>query len=200
MKAIKEIKEVGIWKISENCWYWEVCVDLGFDSMFSKNFKSRKSCENHFKKFAKLNGIGKTHLAICCLRKYLFDRFEENENFEVSHFKNYFYKERTIFYELMESYKDKKNEFKTEKEIINFYCGLPILILDDLFSNRINEFARRIVLDIIDERIDWKGLPTVITSNLDMNGISEIDNRIASRLSSGIVFDFTTQIKDFRIK
>lgn len=149
---------------------------------------------------SKQNGIGKTHLAICCLRKYLFDRFEENENFEVSHFKNYFYKERTIFYELMESYKDKKNEFKTEKEIINFYCGLPILILDDLFSNRINEFARRIVLDIIDERIDWKGLPTVITSNLDMNGISEIDNRIASRLSSGIVFDFTTQIKDFRIK
>lgn len=149
---------------------------------------------------SKQNGIGKTHLAICCLRKYLFDIFTQKENLDPSSCRNYFYKERIIFYELMESYKDRKNEFKTEKEIIEFYCKLPFLVIDDLFSNRQNEFARRVMLDIIDERIDWKGLPTVITSNLNMNEISEIDNRIASRLSGGILFDFTTQIKDFRIK
>lgn len=147
---------------------------------------------------SKFNGIAKTHLAICCQRKYLYDRITENPELDFK--TQLFYKERNIFYELMETYKDKRNEFKTEKEIIEYYCRLPFLVIDDLFSNRQNEFARRVILDILDERIDWRGRPTVITSNLTLNEIAAIDNRIASRLSSGILFKFETKINDFRIK
>jgi len=57
-----------------------------------------------------------------------------------------------------------------------------ILIIDDLGAVKLTEFVRQITYYIINER-EMKMLPTIITSNFDLN---EIDNMIDPRVSSRI--------------
>ena len=57
-----------------------------------------------------------------------------------------------------------------------------VLIIDDLGAVKLTEFVRQITYYIINER-EMKMLPTIITSNFDLN---EIDNMIDPRVSSRI--------------
>ena len=53
---------------------------------------------------------------------------------------------------------------------------------------------------IIDERNDWERKPTVITTNLDITEIAQIDTRIASRLCNGYIFNLNELTTDYRQK
>ena len=59
-----------------------------------------------------------------------------------------------------------------------------ILIIDDLGATKISEFVRQITYYIINER-EMKMLPTIITSNFNLNEINTIiDPRVSSRIAA----------------
>lgn len=155
----------------------------------------------------KQNGIGKTHLAVCLFKKFIFERVtkilterqKEDPDITVNDLKlgglGIFAKEYQILSNVINNYEHTKSDSKAIYE----YVSTPLLVIDDLFSNRTNDFARRIMLNLIDERCDWHGYPTVITTNLSLEEIGEIDSRIASRLQSDIFYLIKLQT-DFRNK
>lgn len=133
------------------------------------------------------SGTGKTHLSVAIARELLLNDLE-GVRFISSPF---------LFLEIKATFgsNDPKN---TEKIIIEKYSSIPFLIVDDIGVEKISEWANQIWYMIVDSR-HVKMLPTVYTSNLNIGEIAvKIDTRVASRLSSGLVFDINTS--DYRIK
>lgn len=165
---------------------------------------------------SKQNGIGKTHLAISLYKKYLYDFYEqhfENNITEVLvgeeggsslmwekdlkpiHPKCLFLSEKKLILQVQESYKEGA---MSEKEIMDDYCSYNILVIDDMFASRDNDFARRIIFYIVDERSEWLKTPTIITSNFTIQEIHNIDSRISSRIDNSMRFQIDSQQKDYR--
>lgn len=71
---------------------------------------------------------------------------------------------------------------------VDEYTRGGLLVLDDLGTERPTDYAREAVGRLVDKR--WRDeLPTVVTSNLTMQQIAELDARIADRLAEdGRVF------------
>lgn len=163
---------------------------------------------------SKHNGIGKTHLIFALFKKAVYDwmntrdifkepakliQFEEDYLQRDEKFK-WFYKERDIMYAISEEYGGQR-ALQHEKQALDTFIEKPILFIDDLFSTKKagNENSRRIMLDLIDQRVDWYGRPTVITSNLSLEEIhAEIEPRIASRLRSEYTFNVKSEFPDMR--
>lgn len=77
---------------------------------------------------------------------------------------------------------DQEEELKTTKEIMDYYSSVDLLVLDDFGSEKPTEWALSILQIIINARYG-EMLPTIITSNFDLNVLSnQLDDRIASRL------------------
>lgn len=193
------------------------------EKWIQKRFKDLKGNENYLKviqqikdwdfktpavitMLSKSNGVGKTHVGVCLLRKFVFTylktKFEQDPDFDTKSWQfenminNSFIYDSTLYRRVQESYRDRSPE--TETQIINELVNKPFLILDDLFSARDNEFARKVILDIINLRVDWHNRPTFITSNKTRQEIKEIDPRIDSRLSNGLVIEFKPDAEDRR--
>jgi DNA replication protein DnaC len=161
-------------------------------------------------------GSGKTHIACACARLYLqkkiYEWIEQNKDTDfgysdyaqidcnkfISRNTPVFYNESDIYGMITGTYN--KFSINDEIDIIN-YLGhkTELIIIDDMFASRQNEFARGKMYDIINQRICYNGLPTIITSNLTLKEIAEIDNRIASRLIGKFCF-VINQAEDFRKK
>lgn len=160
------------------------------------------------------NGIGKTHLATCVLKKFIYnkvsrslDRFLEiagdgyydindwlSDKIETN---SLFLSEKKLGLLIQESFKDGKS--KSHLQILEYYCNLDFLVIEDLFSFSENEFERKNIFYIIDERREWRNKPTLVTSNLFFKDIAEnIDTRIADRLRSPFMFQIKEPIKSFR--
>ena len=133
---------------------------------------------------SKTSGTGKTHLAIAVLRKLILSGIRDSV----------FVSSPSLFLEI-------KNSFDSatahESEIIEKYCSVPFLVVDDIGVERVSDWAKQIWYIIIDRRYsDMK--PTIYTSNLSLGEIAEFyGDRIASRLSAGIVL--TIDAKDYRL-
>lgn len=134
------------------------------------------------------NGVGKTHIAVCLYRKYVYKYVMKHQQDIFKGSYNYFVKESHIYRRIQDTFS--KDAYEKEKDVIVEYANKNFLVIDDLFSSRDNDFARRVMLEIIDARIDWQNKPTVITSNLSLEEIAKIDSRIASRLTNGWVINF----------
>lgn len=79
---------------------------------------------------------------------------------------------------IKESY-DKDNNF-TEQKLIADFCEIPVLILDDIGTEKTNDWVREIFFKILDTRmINLK--VTLVTSNLSIDALNH-DERIKSRL------------------
>jgi len=72
---------------------------------------------------------------------------------------------------------------KTEQEIIKFYRECPFLVLDDFGTRKPTDWIYDILYLIINYRYEWM-LPTIFTSNLNLNEIAKIygDERLTSRI------------------
>ena len=118
-------------------------------------------------------GTGKTHLAVALLRELIkADKLKGHGDFITV---------PDLLLEIRSSFKDKSDT--TEEMIINHFSKVPVLILDDLGSEKTTEFAVTTLYIIIDRR-DRELLTTIITTNLSLKEIEEkLDARIASRLS-----------------
>lgn len=118
-------------------------------------------------------GTGKTHLAVALLRELIkADKLKGDGDFITV---------PDLLLEIRSSFKDKAEV--TEETIINHFSKVPVLILDDLGSEKTTEFAVTTLYIIIDRR-DREMLTTIITTNLTLKEIEEkLDARIASRLA-----------------
>lgn len=166
------------------------------------------------------NGIGKSHLATCIYKKYVYDLIIEsftrltasedylgcpdelrkwvNDKWKNQCYKKYeFLSEKKLALIIQDSFNNKSS---SQYDILENYCKLDFLVIDDCFSMKQNEFARQNIFYIIDERAEWNNKPTFITSNLSIKEIADIDTRIADRIRNSMMFQITDKMESFRKK
>jgi DNA replication protein DnaC len=87
----------------------------------------------------------------------------------------------------------------SEQDIIQQYDRSPLLVIDDVGSEKISDWSRQMFYVLIDRRYRNKK-QTIITSNLNLKQISElIDDRISSRIvGMGKVVEFFGE--DYRLR
>jgi DNA replication protein DnaC len=132
------------------------------------------------------SGTGKTHLAVSIMRNLMSQGFNQVR----------FISSPYLFLEIKNSFNSEGSE--TEKAIMNKFCSIPFLIIDDIGVERVTEWALQVWYMIIDRRYAQM-MPTVYTSNLSVGDLAaKLDKRIASRIGGGLVY--TLDAKDYRIK
>jgi len=130
-------------------------------------------------------GCGKTHLAVAMLR-------ELAKEDKPSMFKNV----SELLLEIRGSFREGSET--TEQELVEKYSAAPVLVLDDLGSEKSSEFAINTLYIIINHR-DQELLPTIITSNLTLEQVeTKLNARIASRVSG--TRNIKINMQDYRKK
>lgn len=198
--------------------YQKCTLDLqhnGIITDLSNKIKSEWSSEPIIL-LSEITGSGKTHIACASAKLYLFKKIcqwiENKKEYDFG-FKDYaqqdfdkyvsdnmpvFYNESDIYGMITGTYNN--NSRNDEIDIIKYLgSNKRLIIIDDMFASRQNEFARSKMYDIINLRLCYNNLPTIITSNLTIDQIAVIDNRIASRLYGKFCFQIKNA-EDFRKK
>lgn len=135
-------------------------------------------------------GAGKTHLAVSIARHIV-----EQQQIAVK-----FARVIDLLMDIRRTYNaDEYFRTENEMELLRKYSTVPLLILDDLGTEKVTEWARQILYQIIDSRwIDDK--PIIITSNLTLRELAErFDDRISSRIG-GSCEVFEAKPHDYRIE
>lgn len=129
-------------------------------------------------------GCGKTHLAVALMREQSLKTIR----------RAWFYNVTEILIDLRSVYNKDGN---SEKEMFEKFFTNDILIIDDIGAEKVSDYVVQSWYRIIDHRYS-ACLPTVYTTNLSMPEIGvRFGDRIASRLSAGMVF--TIDGKDGRL-
>jgi DNA replication protein DnaC len=124
---------------------------------------------------------GKTHLAIGLTNYWYAEKYKGKS-----------LRGNALFLSAPEFVCDIRNTFKipgnSEREILDRYFNVPLLLIDDLGSDKVSDWSRQEVYLLIDLRYRYKR-QTIITSNLSLKQIAEkIDDRIGSRIAEmGVV-------------
>ncbi len=123
-------------------------------------------------------GVGKTHLAIALAIEYFLANLSFTNGITVKNKIINFLPASELFIALKATFDNRE----TERDILDFYSTSDLLILDDLGSNNISEWAKQIIYTIIDR--SYRNMKAVIiTSNLSLDEFAvAYDDRIASRL------------------
>lgn len=121
-------------------------------------------------------GIGKTHLAVGYLREEIIHRERVNPSL--------FVRAVDLLREIRETFRD--GSHLSESEILGKYGGaVPFLVLDDLESEKVTDFALQTLYDILDRRYG-ECLETLITSNLTLEQLARHYESHGDRLASRI--------------
>lgn len=120
-------------------------------------------------------GSGKTHLAVAIARRVI-----EKKQIQVR-----FVRVVDLLSEIRKTF-DENESYRTENEsdLIKNYTAVPLLVVDDLGSEKTTDWVRQILYQIIDERwIEQK--PIIVTSNLKPKELeARFEERIASRIAA----------------
>jgi DNA replication protein DnaC len=116
-------------------------------------------------------GTGKTHLAIAVMRE-LVERYEA----EVYH---------TTVQRMIRAIRDtwRDGAQRTEYDVLGFYCGLDLLVIDEIGLQNGTESERLILSEIINERYE-NMRPTIFISNFTAE---EIENFLGYRCMDRIM-------------
>jgi DNA replication protein DnaC len=120
------------------------------------------------------SGCGKTHLAIAIMADYA-ERHPDDEIVFVG---------VPIMMSNIRSTFDDRTAM-TEKELLDYYCSVPLLILDDLGSEHNTDYAVTTLFAIIYQR-NRKSCKTVVTTNLTIEDLGKhlrslgLESRLAS--------------------
>ena len=130
-------------------------------------------------------GTGKTHLAVAILRQAICEGFSGKAIFTTA---------PELLLNIREAFSEKTTV--TEREVVEKYSDVDLLLLDDLGAEKQSSWSITTLFLIIDRRLR-EMLPTVITSNLSLDGIeSVLSKRLASRLSESRVIEL--KLPDYR--
>ena len=125
-------------------------------------------------------GSGKTHIAYCILKEYLYTNHKDNP-------------EPSIFIVKLQTLKKLWLKDLSDGRNSEFY------LLDDVGTVKQNEWLTEMLYDLIDYRYE-NNLPIIITSNLTADEITEkFDARITSRLIE-MCYTLSVNGKDYRLK
>ncbi len=108
-------------------------------------------------------GVGKTHLAIAILKEFFLKKG----------IVGVFYDTRTLLFDLKATFDGSSSGRELLDEVVN----APILVLDDLGSERLSDWARDILHYIIISRYNQMK-PIIITSNIDLKSKAQEDDNI----------------------
>jgi len=145
-------------------------------------------------------GVGKTHLAISLIRKLML-----TWGYTVQDDAGYspqcgisvpieFFSANNILLKIKRVFST--NDGSEEKEI-NKYASSNFLVIDDIGTDKATDWALGVWYTIIDARY-CKCIPTIITSNYSLSEFaSKYGDRLASRLSSGIIINIEGE--DYRV-
>lgn len=135
-------------------------------------------------------GSGKTHLATA-IGRYII----EEKQIPVR-----FMRIVDLLLEIRKTF-DENETWKAENEnkLFKKYALIPLLILDDIGSEKTTDWVRQVLYQIIDER--WiEERPIIVTSNLTLEELeSRLGERIASRIA-GMTRLIEMKNHDYRIK
>ena len=134
-------------------------------------------------------GTGKTTIAFSVAYQYLSWVFRNRKERRVEYS---FFSEAEYFARLLDR-KAKFEDFAFKESTIK----KSLVVFDDLLSRSNSNFEHSELLFLVDGRYKWLQ-PTIYTSNKSLNEIGNFDDRIASRLASGIVIK-TGSEEDFRL-
>jgi len=111
-------------------------------------------------------GVGKTHLGVISIRKHPQGLLLKP-------------------YDILRGVREFALDAKEEKKAIQRLVEHPCLMIDDLGTEKLTEYAASLIYEIIDGRDMAKRSGLLITSNFDLNGLAAKmgDDRVASRLS-----------------
>ena len=117
-------------------------------------------------------GSGKTRLIVSC-GNALIKTYRQRVRFITT---------LDLLGKIRETYNRKKNddEAYTEQQLLNEFCEIPVLILDDIGTEKDSPFVTEIFFKILDTRMTHRKV-TLITSNLTIEELKH-DERIKSRL------------------
>ncbi len=135
-------------------------------------------------------GSGKTHLTVAITRHII----------EIKQIPVKFVRIVDLLLEIRKTF-DENESWKAENEgdLLRKYTFIPLLILDDIGSEKTTDWVRQVLYQIIDER--WiEQRPIIITSNLTLEELeARLGERIASRIA-GMTQLIEMQSHDHRIK
>lgn len=172
----------------KNCKFDDLKGNNGYLSQVNKIKDWKYSDPSLLSMLSRKNGVGKTHIAWCLTLRYFF--FNSKFNSE-----RCFFKEYEILNLIKSTYDD--NGVLNEEQQKKAFIKKPILVIDDLFRTKRNDWALSVMFEIIDARLDWLR-PTIITSNLTLEEIHDLDSSIASRINNSMLFQFEGDLKDWR--
>jgi DNA replication protein DnaC len=167
------------------------------------------SDKNFLALLSKQTGIGKTHLAVASM----FHHWVSNADIcfraypaapprpSVTNKQYIFVKESDLIDTLQESFSD--DTPYTKKDVMDRLKSVDFLVVDDMFSHKKSDFDRQVIFDLVDVRMGFPDKRTIVTSNLGLDDIENIDSRISSRLSdmrTGTACDVVNQIDDYRVQ
>lgn len=119
-------------------------------------------------------GSGKTHLA-CSIARYLIEQKQVGVKFV---------RIVDLLCDIRKTFDENENyRTENESELVRKYTRVPLLILDDLGSEKTTDWVRQILYQIIDER--WlEQMPIIVTSNLNLEELeARFEERIVSRIA-----------------
>lgn len=142
----------------------EICLD------FAENFDKTKA--NLI--ISGNAGTGKTYLSSCIANRALLRG------------KTVYYTGAYKLFELMEGIKFGKETEDSALSTAKYIYNADLLIIDDLGTEFITQFTGAVFFDIINSRL-VSGKSTIISTNLDLQGITQL---YSQRISSRIMGDF----------
>lgn len=115
--------------------------------------------------------LGKTHLAVATLKNI----------YRLKRVRSFFFDTKDLFYKLQSySGSDKMNK------LLNFLINVPLLVLDDLGSERLSDWRVEVLSYIISTRYNYLK-STIITTNYPLLRTEEEGQSLEERLSPAIV-------------
>ena len=126
-------------------------------------------------------GTGKTHLAVAIMR-YICMAIAHRSVSELQPISGMplFVSAPDLLLEIRDCFQE--NATNSEREIIEKYSSIPVLVLDDLGAEKSTEWSLQTFYTVIDRRYR-EMRKTIITSNLSIAELSEkLGDRIASRI------------------
>lgn len=148
-----------------------------FDNDKSKTLARKAFKNNESIFFTGKTGTGKTHLSVGLL-------------IENGHTEPNYYRFINVPKLIMELHSDVKADRDYTERIQNL-TNIKVLCLDDMGAEKTTEYVRAVLYEIINERL-MSGKQTIVTSNMSLDEIgANIDDRLASRLSSYHIIELT---------